>query len=256
MSILERLVKTVLQNAPNIGQTAVNRVCIGIHWTIVESVNTGITHTYYTPTAAGGEQYRIDGAGNLVGMSVADLAGRVLSENTLEASLGMAALKSVISPTHMPPELTRLNVKSWLAANCTGRRVVFVGRFPFANEFRAHAASVDVLEMDPGPGELPWSMAREVLEYSDINIITGTSLINHTLDYIIGWSRGLNALVGPSTPLHPQLFDEGIDVLAGIEVIDRESAFASVMQAASNLRQLVGTRPVVACRRPDVLQNF
>lgn len=71
----------------------VKDVCIGLHWTAVQSSNVGMAHTYKTA-----RKVEIEDSGELVGMNAALLARRILSWETLEASLGTAALNSLWEP--------------------------------------------------------------------------------------------------------------------------------------------------------------
>ncbi len=62
--------------------------------------------------------------------------------------------------------------------------------------------------------------AADILPQADVVAITGTTLINHTIDELLAFcsTQALIGLLGPSTPLSSLLFDYGIDVLCGASV--------------------------------------
>jgi hypothetical protein len=92
-----------------------------------------------------------------------------------------------------------------------------------------------VLELRPGPGDLPASRASEVLPQADVVALTGTALINHTLDKLVSLCRpdAFVLLLGPSTPLTPMLFEAGVDAISGTRVHDPELVLRSVAQGAT-----------------------
>ncbi|UCG61601.1 MAG: hypothetical protein JSV52_15025, partial [Candidatus Zixiibacteriota bacterium] len=153
----------------------VKRVCVGLHWTVVESRYTGMAHTYKT-----GSKVEIESSGDLIGISASELARRMRSWEPLEASLGVAALNSLIKP-----EGRRGNVLTEVVDMLPGKTVTVVGRFPL-NEQIAHAAKkAYFLEVEPQNGELPPEAAEEVIPASEIVLITATALINKSLPRLL-----------------------------------------------------------------------
>jgi hypothetical protein len=117
----------------------------------------------------------------------------------------------------------------------SGKRIAIVGHFPFIERARSAAADCWVLELHPAPGDLPASRAPELLPQADVVALTGTSLINHTFDDLIGLCRpdAFVLLLGPSTPLTPVLFEAGVDAISGTRVHDPELVLRSVTQGAT-----------------------
>jgi uncharacterized protein (DUF4213/DUF364 family) len=113
--------------------------------------------------------------------------------------------------------------------------VAIVGHFPFIDRVRDAADRCWVLELHPGPGDLPADQAREVLPQADVVALTGTSLLNHTFDELIGLCRpdAYVLLLGPSTPLSPVLFEAGVNALSATRVDDIEQVLFSVGQGAT-----------------------
>lgn len=213
----------------------VTRVCVGLHWTAITSRYTGMSHTYKT-----GRKVELESSGDLDGGSGYDLAQRMSSWEPLEASIGVAALNSLIDAKGMPG-----NVKDVILKEVPGRTVTVIGRFPFNNDIRALAKKAYFLEMDPRKDELPSHASEKVIPRSDITVITATALINHTLQRLLELAKDTYAIVlGPSTPMTPVLFDFGADVLAGVRVVDNEVLFKSVSHGAKTFKKLKGTEPV------------
>lgn len=223
----------------------VRSVCVGLHWTVVESRSVGMAHTYKTS-----RKVEIADSGSLSRRSVLELARRALSWEPLEASLGLAALNSLLDVSELDIEMSQANVGDWLKERAEGKVVTVIGRFPFTDEIVRVAHKVYRLEVDPVSGELPAAACEMAMPLSDINVITATAIINHTIDRLLNLGRdGVNVVLGPSTPLHPLLFEHGADVLAGIVVDDKDALAKSVIEGTKTFKRLDGIRPVVVHRR-------
>jgi len=223
----------------------VGRVRIGLHWTVIESRFVGMAHTYKTS-----RKVEIAESGRLSGKSALELARRALSWEPLEASVGLAALNSLLDVGTLDAEMSETNVGTWIKEQAEGKVVTVIGRFPFTDEIIRTARKVYRLEMDPVAGELPAAACERVLPLSDINVITATAIINHTIDRLLDLGRGgVNVVLGPSTPLHPLLFEHGADVLAGVVVDDTDALAKSVVEGTKTFKRLDGIRPVVVRRR-------
>jgi hypothetical protein len=213
----------------------VARVCIGLHWTVVRSRTVGMAHTYKTA-----RKVEIEGSGELEGMGAAAVARRLLSWEPLEASLGTAALNSLLEPAG-----EKGSVNEIIMDRARGKTVTVIGRFPFNEDVRRVARNAHFLEMEPEKGELPSHAAEHVMPRSDVAVISATALINHSLQRLLELASGSYAIVlGPSTPMSKVLFKYGADVLAGVRVTDPEAVFRSVAQGAKSFGKLAGIEPV------------
>jgi uncharacterized protein (DUF4213/DUF364 family) len=123
--------------------------------------------------------------------------------------------------------------------------VVIVGHFPFIPRVRRAVGHLDVLELDPGPGELATEAAAEVIPQADVVALTGTSLVNKTFEHLIQHCRqdAFVLVLGPTSPLSPVLFDYGVDVIAGTRIVDPLEAMRVAGQGAI-FRQMRGVRLV------------
>jgi uncharacterized protein (DUF4213/DUF364 family) len=161
----------------------------------------------------------------------------------MEVALGMAAVNALLDVDDS--RVTDRNASEEILQRGEGKRVVIVGHFPFIPRVQRAAARLDVLELDPGPGELPPDSAIEVIPQADVVAITGTSLLNGTFDGLVKHCRpdAFVLMLGPTTPLSPILFDYGLDLLAGTQVIDPAVAQTVAGQGAI-FRQMRGVRLV------------
>jgi uncharacterized protein (DUF4213/DUF364 family) len=172
-------------------------------------------------------------AGRLLDRSGRELAELIRSERILEASIGMATFNALLEVDKGP--LTEINAADILLEHGTGKRLAIVGHFPFIERVRAAASECWVLELRPGPGDLPADQAAVVLPQADVVALTGTSLLNHTFDELMAYCRRdtFVLLLGPSVPMSPVLFDAGVDALSGTVVDDPAQVLLALSQGGT-----------------------
>jgi uncharacterized protein (DUF4213/DUF364 family) len=229
MTIIEKLLDSLQGDAP------VRQILVGAFWTAVvldtDPPRCGLASTLRAET--GGPWPPVVRAGLLMEKSGRELADMLRSERILEASIGMAAANALLEVGESA--LPEVNADQIILDRGAGRNVAIVGHFPFIDRVREAAANCWVLELHPGPGDLPAHQAAEVLPQADVVALTGTSLVNHTFDELMGLCRpgAFVLLLGPSTPLSPVLFDTGLSALSGTVVDDVERVLLSVGQGAT-----------------------
>ncbi len=243
MSLLEDLLSSLKEDQP------VQEVHTCVFWTAVIAGRCGLASTI--PPAGPHASQLVRGVGKLAGGSARQLAEYAKSSNTLEASIGVAALNSLLKP--MEAHLSHQDVLQLLLREAKGRRLAVVGHFPFLERLRGEAGELFVLEKNPSQGELPEEEAGRALSRAEVVAITGSALINHTLEQLLALCRpGSYVLViGPSTPLSPVLFDYGADALAGVEVVDTPELLRHIQEGAT-FRQVRGVRKVTMNRRSNI----
>jgi uncharacterized protein (DUF4213/DUF364 family) len=159
-----------------------------------------------------------------------------------EASIGVAAVNSLLDP---PPGLPVGNAFELVAERGAGKDVALVGHFSFVEKLRAIVRNLWVLELAPEEGDLPASEAPRVLPRADLIAITGSTLVNHTLDGLLELARGRAViLLGASTVFSPVFFDHGIFAVCGAVVDDPESVLRGVRSGLS-FRQTAGLRKLL-----------
>jgi len=205
-------------------------VIIGAHWTAVLTRGCGLastlgdTHPHKGPT--------VPEAGSLTEKSVADLMRLALSENRMEASVGMATINSLIEID--TNRCSEVNAFDLLAEQGAGKEVAVIGHFPFVPKLKSIARTLWVIEQRPYPGDIEADRAADILPRCQVVGITGTAFINHTVESLLTLCRdAFVMLLGPTTPLTPLLFDYGINALSGTHVVDETRVIRHVKEGAT-----------------------
>lgn len=231
MELIDSLLKSVSG-----ADYKIKNVCVGLHWTVVESRYVGISHTYKT-----NKKVEIRDSGRLIGKSALELAHRIKDWEPLEASVGLAAINSLIKPIGR-----KFHVNQHILKIVPGKTVTIVGRFPFNDEVANLAKKTYLLEMEPIKDELPSFAAEDVIPKSDLVIISATALINKSLPRLLELSKNKRCIVlGPSTPMNEVLCKFGVQILAGVRVVKSRALFLSVMQGVKTFKKLKGIEPVL-----------
>jgi uncharacterized protein (DUF4213/DUF364 family) len=225
----------------NLQDGKVVEVRIGLNWTAVVIEVAGAARCGLASTLFGGHDHHsepnVPEAGQLEQIPGREMAGWLLSDSLIHRSLGTAALNALLP---LPAqERKSINAEKVIARYGAGKKVALVGHFPFVDRLHSQVGELLVLEQDPGPGDLPASAAREIIPQADVVAITGMTLINHTLQGLLELcsSQAFVLVLGPSTPLHPVLFQYGVRMLSGAIVQEIEPVLKAVSQGA-NFRQL------------------
>jgi hypothetical protein len=238
VSLVDDLLLALPQEA-----VGVRDVRVGPFWTVVWTERgAGLSSTQRDAHTPHGHSL-IRWAGDLADHSANELAALLRSDSPMEAGLGMAAVNALLTVDET--RLTDRNASDEIIRRGAGKRVVIVGHFPFIPSVRQGVGHLDVLELDPGPGELSPQAAADVIPCADVVAITGTSLLNKTFDSLVQHCRpdAFVLVLGPTTPLSPVLFDYGADLIAGTLVVDPAAALTVTGQGAI-FRQMRGVRLV------------
>jgi uncharacterized protein len=210
----------------------------GLHWTAVISRNFGLASTVinescldHDHTENGNKQ-----KGFLSDISALEVARFCYSNNTSEASLGLAAINSLID----------INIKKcadvdglkYIHKIGEGKNISVIGHFPFLENLSSIAKNLWVIEKRPKKGDFPEEKNAEFLPQSDIVVITSTTLINHSIDGILDLCKkgSVKMLLGPSTPMSEVLFDHGIDILSGSFVTGNDIVLKHISEGANFIR--------------------
>jgi len=224
MKIISDLIDSLHDDAP------IKKIMVGIHWTAVRSLFCGMAST--VPSQKPHGESAVRNAGLLDQTSTKALSDYAQSDNTLEASIGMACINSLIQ---IPDKnLVAENAFTVVAEQGINKNIAIFGHFPQIDKLRATARSVSVFELNPNKDELSLEKIPDILPGAEVVAITSNTLINHTLDLILPYlNQGVfTVMVGPSTPLSTILFEYGISMLAGVRVVDHDMVFHNISQGA------------------------
>ncbi len=173
---------------------------------------------------------------------------RLLSQDLTEAAVALATLNALNQPAEY--RLRTDDAANWLAAECAGRNLAIFGRFPFIDsELRPAARQVWVFEQKPRADEFDSAAIPALVPQADVVAITGSSVINHTIDAILPHVRpgSTVVLLGPSTPLSEKLFGARIDAMFGVRVVNVQQVIESVL-AGAGFRKMHGLERVSLIR--------
>ena len=126
-------------------------------------------------------------------------------------------------------------------------QTVVIGRFP---DLADRLPNAKVIERNPGPGDYPESAAPDLLAAAKTVLITASSLGNGSFGNLLDLARHAYViLLGPSTPLCPGLFDQGVDALSGLVLTDPSRAGLVCAQAGGvrDLKQTGRYLSLTAC---------
>ena len=222
MEIIDDLISSLGEDS------VVHEIHACVFWTAVVSKHCGLASTFHEEHPY---HRAVRDVGSLRQKSALELAQYAQSDNILEASIGLAAINSLIDVDEA--KCTEENAFDILARKGKDRNIAVIGHFPWVSKLRDVAKELWVIEQRPQEGALPAQTAKDLLPQADVVGITGTSFINHTVEKLLDLSKSsFIVLIGPTSPLSPVLFDYGVDVIAGIKVAEPEKTIHSISEGA------------------------
>jgi uncharacterized protein len=230
---------------PRLDAITVERAVIGLFFTGVK-LSTGHAGACATPiktipeaVCCPSSAMAMPFSGKLRGRPARELLREALSGHGIRRAVGIACLNALaercweVRP-HPLVELRR-GVDAFDANQFRpDDRTVVVGAFvPFLKELKRRGQPYLVLEQDQATlkaDELPFfrpaEIAREIVPQADILLITGTTLLNDTLEDLLGWARpdARVTMVGPTVGLFPDAFlRRGADILGSVHITDPDA---------------------------------
>ena len=187
----------------------------------------------------------------------------------IRRAVGIAAMNALADTCwrrrpHPEAEL-RLGIDAFDATELRpGDTVVAVGAFvPFLRELKRRRQPFLVLEQDPAtlkPDELPYfrpaDEAPAVLPEADVLLITGTTLINDTLEGLLALAKPTArvTMVGPTVSLLPDAFlRRGADILGTVRITDPDAFLDMLAEGGSGYHFLGRTAQKVVLVRSSLV---
>ena len=255
-AILRETLATVREMlGADLDRLAVERAAIGLFFTGVK-LDTGHTGTCATPIRSIPEAVccpssamAMPFSGKLRGRPAHELAQEAFSTHGIRRAVGIATLNALADlcwqrRPHPEVEL-RLGVDAFDASEIRpGELVVVVGAFvPFLRELKRRRQPYLVLEQDPAtlkPEELPFyrpaEAAAEIVPQADVLLVTGTTLLNDTLEPLLALKRPAcrATMVGPSVGLLPDAFlRRGADILGSVRIAEPDAFLDMLAEGGS-----------------------
>ncbi|BBO86475.1 hypothetical protein DSCO28_70410 [Desulfosarcina ovata subsp. sediminis] len=240
---------------PEMEQLTVERAVIGIFFSGIQLSN-GEGGICFTPVKEIPEAVccpssarAMPNSGKLVGQPVGYYIQRMQQGGPLQKALGIAVLNALSATCWRltPPESYQLIHGVDPVENRTidkDAEVVVIGALvPYFRMLKGREKPFTILEKDPRtlkPDEMeyfqPQENAGKCIAAADLLIITGTTLINDTLEGILDQMKtGAKAvLVGPTASMLPDaFFSRGITSIGGIMVTDAGRLLDTLAEAGS-----------------------
>jgi uncharacterized protein (DUF4213/DUF364 family) len=259
---------------PDLDGITVERAVIGLFFTGVK-LSTGHAGACATPIKSIPEAVCCPSSamampfpGKIKGKPARDTIKEAFSDHGIRRGVGIATVNALaeICWERRPHPLVELR-RGIDAFDANAFRpddlTVVVGAFvPFLKELKRRKQPFLVLEKDPDtlkPEEMPFYrpavMAREIVPQADVLLITGTTLINDTLEDLLSWARpdARVTVVGPTVGLWPDAFlKRGADILGGVKITDPD-AFLDLLAEGGSGYHFFGrvAEKVVLMRRAE-----
>ena len=260
--------------ADEIGTVTIERVVVGLFFTGVK-LSTGHVGACATPVktipdavCCPSSAHAMPFPGKMRGRRAASLLDEVRQQDGIRRAVGIATMNALATlcwdrRPHPDADMD-IDVDAFDAAAIRpGQKVVVVGAFvPFLRELKRRGQPYLVLEQDPATlkaDEMPFyrhaEQAPVVVPQADVLLVTGTTLLNDTLDEILAAARpdACKVVVGPTVGLVPDAFlRRGCDVLGTIRVT-RADEFLEVLAEGGSGYHFFGKsaqKIVLRLRRP------
>jgi len=223
-------------------QARVAEVRIGLGYTAVrlEDRRTGVAYTFRQEAQGGCSVFH--GLRPLSGRLAAELLPLLESIDPIESAVGLACANALAN--HHGAAYQHGDILEQLDLGPEDR-VAMVGNFgPLIAPLQQRACSLTVFEKVKQPqGYLrPAEEAIDHLPRCQVALITGTSIINHTIDGLLDAARDCRvvAVVGASTPMLPEVFSSTVVSLLSGVVVEQPSEIMKVVSEGGGMRQFKG----------------
>ncbi len=240
---------------PRLATLALERVVLGLFFTGVKlsDGSGGICATFAksVPEAVccPSSSAQVNTPGRLRGRKAVEFLEDLGARSPLRRILAIAVLSALCASARKLSPPTGYTIRAGVdALNAItippDAHVVVVGAFvPVIKALKSRRQSFCILEQDPAtlkPDELPFFApavrAPQEVPKADLLVVTGTTLINDTLESILAAAKSTARIVvvGPTASLAPEaLFRRGVALVGGVQVTDTDLLLDLLAEGAS-----------------------
>ena len=220
---------------------SVERVVVGLFFTGVKLSN-GVCGISYTPLKS------LPHSGGMVGKGIEFFTRDINSPSPLKKTIAIAVINA-LSQTCFQKNPSLYNIKlnadpfDELTFKDGSFSVIIGALVPYIKDMMKNGRDFRILELDKSVLKenelvyyLPASEAKNVVPKADNLIITGTTLINDTLEEILSFKKdGADVVVvGPTVSMLPQaLFECGVKHIGGVYTTHADELLDIIAQAGS-----------------------
>ena len=201
--------------------TPIEEIIIGLIWTMCKAQGIGLCMSPAIPTRT------LSWSGTLVNQPIRELSSWLRSWDPYQATVAMAAINALINPNSPLLEQAialpiatsaNLSVFEYFLPQLQGKQVSVIGRYPGLKQYEQQM-KINVIELNPTPGDFPATASEYLLPESDWVFLTATSIPNKTFPRLVELSKNATVvLMGPTLPWLAEFADFGVNYLAGVTV--------------------------------------
>lgn len=239
----------------SIENLTIDRIVIGLFFIGVKLSN-GIGGLCYTPVKMIPEAVccpssakAMPNSGKIKGKGVTSFAQDIFSTNPLKKAIAIAVLNALSETCRQKnfykdyEYIIKADPLDYITIPEDTYTVVVGALIPYIKMLKKNGNSYGILELDPRTlkkEEMPYYIApdkaEDAISRADYLLITGTTLINDTLEGILSKRKeGAKAVVvGPTASLYPEaFFKRGVISLGGITVTEPDELLDIIAEAGS-----------------------
>ena len=255
-SVIAETIEIIKEKSPtSLKEVRIDDLVLGIFFTGVK-LSTGQGGCAFTPVGEIPEAVccptsaaRMPQAGGLEGRTVSEILDYAIDPNVLKSAIGVAILNALTqliieSERDNEYQITKDEDGFDLLKVEPHETVSLIGAFgPYIRRLKIMGNPFFVIEKNPQtlrPDEIkhfkPESEMRSAFEKSKVLIITGTAIVNHTIDSILSLIKNdiRTAIIGPTASMIPDaFFKRGVNIMAGVRITDSERMIKILKQGGS-----------------------
>ncbi len=247
MDSVESLIKHLENNlTSDLEGIRVIEVRIGLEYVgvMLSTGEGGVAHVLREDSS---EHQLFDEAGELQGSSTLEMMNLATSSNLIKAALGVATINAVSQiafnkKPHLYP-FTNVDILDLVKPK---DKILMVGYLtPVIPKLMDKTSDITVIErrniQDATVGFAKEEQLEELSSNADIAIITGSTLVNHSVDNILKHCSGKRevVLIGPTASFIPQpLFERGATAVMGVKIYNPQKMLEIVSQAGGTRKLL------------------
>ena len=256
MSVIAETIELIREKSGiPLEEIRIDDLVIGIFFTGVK-LSTGHGGVAFTPIGEIPEAVccptsalRMPQAGNLEGTPVSEIIRYALDANVLKSAIGVATLNALSglifkSGNGAEYEVVKKRDGFDLLDIQPNETVSLIGAFgPYirrlkmtGNPFFIIEKNSQTLRLDEMKYFRPESEMEHALEKSDVVVMTGTAIVNHTIDSIVSLLKNdpRAAMIGPTASMIPEaFFKRGVHIMAGVQILNPDLMIKILKQGGS-----------------------
>jgi len=255
-SVIAETIEIIIEKSPAPLQDVwIDDLVIGIFFTGVK-LSTGHAGVAFTPMGEVPEAVccptaaaRMPQAGSLDGSPVSGMIKYALDPNVLKSAIGVATLNAlsqwvIESGDKREYEVIKEKDGFDLLEIKPDETVTLIGAFgPYIRRLKGMGNPFFIVERSPQtlrPEEMKYFKSEpemaSAVEASEVVIMTGTAVVNHTIDNLLSLIRDdqRTAIIGPTASMVPDaFFERGVDIMAGVRILDADGMIKILKQGGS-----------------------